>query len=664
MLSPTFDLAQHPTGDTIRLLASLLERMTTANDQLNKSALTRKGANDMHRSSSASPLGSYPPPPSSPIPTQSKTTTLATITNSSSSNSKNDNGSNSTYTLFHARSIPFIDIYSYLSRILKYCPCANECFLSLLVYFDRMSKNALAITGQPFTIDSFNIHRLIISGVMVSSKFFSDIFYTNTRYAKVGGLPVSELNRLELEFLQLNGYNVLVSISELQRYGDQLLKVGLMEQEMRMLYDSSPSSYTIRHGRSTSLGSTGLVRTLDGFDGYKQRKSMDQQCMQQLAVGTMKLQLDDNSHSNNNNNTKRHSLSSFNKQQIQPYQGNFINKDMCVYATYTSPLPPSSSSSSPAATQTNHKISTSGPSTNMRRMGSMGSLHSYHQSPLATATTEESIITQQQQMVPPPTTVASPPLFVRQHSRYDGHQQQNRQQQQQQRYSFADWPTTCASSSSSLSPSTSSVTTCSTSPPKTRQRHESMGLNGNTKIHDTTDGWRAPRQTRSSINLYQQNNSIWATTNKPVPSVTTPMVSADSTATGHQHQYQHKYQYQYPQQQQQFGYYYHPPHHHHPQQQQPFQLGHYQYPANSGRRLSLTSVHAPPFIPQRPASADYMSVNGNATTGSSSFGYYPVASTGYGIPTPPPSSSPIHHYHKPDLSYPYLSSSSSHHLYL
>ncbi|ORZ18686.1 cyclin-domain-containing protein, partial [Absidia repens] len=221
MLSPTFDLAQHPTGDTIRLLASLLERMTTANDQLNKPTLARKGANDMLRSSSASPLSSYPPP-SSPMPTQSKTTTLATITNSNSSNStnnsKSDDGNNSTFTLFHARSIPSIDIYSYLSRILKYCPCANECFLSLLVYFDRMSKNALAITGQPFTIDSFNIHRLIISGVMVSSKFFSDIFYTNTRYAKVGGLPVSELNRLELEFLQLNEYNILVSISELQRY--------------------------------------------------------------------------------------------------------------------------------------------------------------------------------------------------------------------------------------------------------------------------------------------------------------------------------------------------------------------------------------------------------------------------------------------------------------
>ena len=36
-----------------------------------------------------------------------------------------------------------------------------------------------------FVVDSFNIHRLIIAGVTCASKFFSDVFYTNSRYAKV-----------------------------------------------------------------------------------------------------------------------------------------------------------------------------------------------------------------------------------------------------------------------------------------------------------------------------------------------------------------------------------------------------------------------------------------------------------------------------------------------
>lgn len=181
MLSPTFDLSKYPTAETIRHLASLLERMTAANNQLNRAA--RKG--DVRRASSASLLGSSPSHAlSSSSPTSSSSASTAVVA-SSATPPPPPPPTAETYTRFHARSIPSIDIFSYLSRIFKYCPCANECFLSLLVYFDRMSKNALALTGRPFTIDSYNIHRLIIAGVMVSSKFFSDVFYTNTRYAKV-----------------------------------------------------------------------------------------------------------------------------------------------------------------------------------------------------------------------------------------------------------------------------------------------------------------------------------------------------------------------------------------------------------------------------------------------------------------------------------------------
>ncbi|CAO0796945.1 unnamed protein product [Mucor circinelloides] len=172
--SPKFDLASFPVTETISMLTCLLQKITTANDSI-----------------------------------QQKQTN---------------------YTCFHARSLPSIDINAYLLRILKYCPCANECFLSLLVYFDRMSQNKL----DPLRIDSYNIHRLVIAGIMVSSKFFSDIFYTNTRYAKVGGLPVKELNILELEFLRINNYNIFIPLEELQQYGDQLLMHAIREKEVQL----------------------------------------------------------------------------------------------------------------------------------------------------------------------------------------------------------------------------------------------------------------------------------------------------------------------------------------------------------------------------------------------------------------------------------------------
>ncbi|KIK65740.1 hypothetical protein GYMLUDRAFT_128313, partial [Collybiopsis luxurians FD-317 M1] len=119
---------------------------------------------------------------------------------------------------FHARNIPTISLEAYLLRILKYCPTTNEVFLSLLVYFDRMTKLTSEATGRSFVIDSYNIHRLVIAGVTVASKFFSDVFYTNSRYAKVGGLPLAELNQLELQFLLLNNFNLVIPKDEMQRY--------------------------------------------------------------------------------------------------------------------------------------------------------------------------------------------------------------------------------------------------------------------------------------------------------------------------------------------------------------------------------------------------------------------------------------------------------------
>lgn len=103
-----------------------------------------------------------------------------------------------------------------------------------------MSKLAFDVTGKTFVIDSYNVHRLVIAGVTVASKFFSDVFYTNSRYAKVclfqflfsfcanmifqqvGGLPQAELNQLELQFLLLNDFRLSISVDEFQRYAKQL----------------------------------------------------------------------------------------------------------------------------------------------------------------------------------------------------------------------------------------------------------------------------------------------------------------------------------------------------------------------------------------------------------------------------------------------------------
>jgi len=50
--------------------------------------------------------------------------------------------------------------------------------------------------------------------------------FTLTPLNQVGGLPVHELNQLELQFLLLNDFSLVIPLEEMQRYADQLLVYG------------------------------------------------------------------------------------------------------------------------------------------------------------------------------------------------------------------------------------------------------------------------------------------------------------------------------------------------------------------------------------------------------------------------------------------------------
>lgn len=215
-----YEISSMPVTDIIEMVAGLLTKITTTNDR----------QHEHHR----------------PVALTEEQSNLSPQANC--------------VLAFHGKNVPGITILSYLSRIHKYCPTTYEVFLSLLVYFDRMteavnrrlygnasghpndspatapessSPNARsplpmnvdspqqhtdvstppasashaspehrAITREPsfipsanpqdlsqfFVVDSYNIHRLVIAGVTCASKFFSDVFYTNSRYAKVSNL--------------------------------------------------------------------------------------------------------------------------------------------------------------------------------------------------------------------------------------------------------------------------------------------------------------------------------------------------------------------------------------------------------------------------------------------------------------------------------------------
>ncbi|XAR55407.1 hypothetical protein NMG60_11035468 [Bertholletia excelsa] len=114
---------------------------------------------------------------------------------------------------FHGVRAPSISIGKYLERIYKYTNCSPSCFVVGFVYIDRILHR-----HPDSLLVSLNVHRLLVTSVMVASKMFDDVHYNNAFYARVGGVSNVELNKLELELLFLLDFGVAVSSRIFETY--------------------------------------------------------------------------------------------------------------------------------------------------------------------------------------------------------------------------------------------------------------------------------------------------------------------------------------------------------------------------------------------------------------------------------------------------------------
>ncbi|GLJ18725.1 hypothetical protein SUGI_0334080 [Cryptomeria japonica] len=110
--------------------------------------------------------------------------------------------------VFAALQVPEMGIEKFLERIFKYSRCSPSAFVVAYVYIDRLILN-----NPSFRITSLNIHRLVITSVMVATKFLDDLHCNNGYFAKVGGLTLEEMNILEVEFLFMLRFRLHVTVS-------------------------------------------------------------------------------------------------------------------------------------------------------------------------------------------------------------------------------------------------------------------------------------------------------------------------------------------------------------------------------------------------------------------------------------------------------------------
>ena len=137
--------------------------------------------------------------------------------------SKDKDTNNKLIKPFISKKIPSISIEKYLERLISHTKMEISTLILILIYIDKICKN------NKFRLNYFNIHKLIVTSMLISIKYNEDDFFSNSFYAKVGGVSITELNHLEYEFLSLIDFELYVDEDLFSKYSNYILSVNLDE---------------------------------------------------------------------------------------------------------------------------------------------------------------------------------------------------------------------------------------------------------------------------------------------------------------------------------------------------------------------------------------------------------------------------------------------------
>lgn len=137
---------------------------------------------------------------------------------------------------FQGLTKPAISIGGYLERIFRFANCSPSCYVVAYIYLDRFLRRRPALA-----VDSFNVHRLLITSVLTAVKFVDDICYNNAYFARVGGITLMEMNYLEVDFLFGIAFDLNVTPVGFASY------CAVLQSEMAYLEQPAPMDTPMLH---------------------------------------------------------------------------------------------------------------------------------------------------------------------------------------------------------------------------------------------------------------------------------------------------------------------------------------------------------------------------------------------------------------------------------
>ena len=113
---------------------------------------------------------------------------------------------------FFSTRVPTMTIEEYLKRIIKYSQMEASSLIMAIIYIDRVCDK------KKYVLCQNNIHKLLMASSLLSIKFNEDNCYKNGYYAKIGGITLEEMNRLEYDFFVMLDFRLFVDEFFYQKY--------------------------------------------------------------------------------------------------------------------------------------------------------------------------------------------------------------------------------------------------------------------------------------------------------------------------------------------------------------------------------------------------------------------------------------------------------------
>eukprot|EP01062_Namystynia_karyoxenos_P022276 TRINITY_DN18532_c0_g1_i1.p1 TRINITY_DN18532_c0_g1~~TRINITY_DN18532_c0_g1_i1.p1 ORF type:complete len:240 (+),score=86.48 TRINITY_DN18532_c0_g1_i1:183-902(+) len=109
---------------------------------------------------------------------------------------------------FDSCKAPGISITSYLRRLAKWTDTSAEVLAVAVVYVTRY------LDSGPHSLHELNVHRLLLTALVVASKVYEEPAFQNSYYAEAGGVILEELNHMEEVLLVALNFELAISMDE------------------------------------------------------------------------------------------------------------------------------------------------------------------------------------------------------------------------------------------------------------------------------------------------------------------------------------------------------------------------------------------------------------------------------------------------------------------